>query len=75
MRIKLIWDLRGPDAEQTAKHHAIHLKEYADKHLNESNTSGVEKQSEMHSIAYMICDREQMIEIRDALKPHRAVEA
>lgn len=74
MTIKLIWDFRGPDAEATAKHHAIHLNDYAKKHLIESNISGFEKENDVHSIAYMHCSREQVIEIRDALKPHRALE-
>lgn len=74
MTIKLIWDFRGPDAEATAKHHAIHLNDFAKKHLTESNTSGIEKQTEAHSIAYMLCTKKQVIEIRDALRPHRAFE-
>ena len=28
-QIKLIWDFKGPDALETAKHHCIHLKEFA----------------------------------------------
>ena len=28
-KIKLLWDFRGPDAKETAKHHTTHLKEYA----------------------------------------------
>ena len=28
-KIKLLWDFRGPDALETAKHHTIHLKEFA----------------------------------------------
>lgn len=74
MDIKLIWDFRGPDAEPTAKHHAIHLNDYAKKNLTEENIAGFEKQNDMHSVAFMHCNRSEMIEIRDALKPHRAFE-
>ena len=28
-KIKLLWDFRGPDAKATAKHHTLHLKEFA----------------------------------------------
>ena len=28
-KIKLLWDFRGPDAKKTAKHHTIHLKDFA----------------------------------------------
>lgn len=31
-KIKLLWDFKGPDpdAKETAKHQAIHLKEFAE---------------------------------------------
>ena len=29
-KIKLLWDFRGEDAAETAKHHTIHLKEFAE---------------------------------------------
>jgi len=28
-KIKLLWDFRGEDAKEIAKHHTIHLKEFA----------------------------------------------
>ena len=28
-KIKLLWDFRGEDALETAKHHTTHLKEFA----------------------------------------------
>ena len=30
-KIKLIWDFRGPEALEIAKHHVIHLEEFAKK--------------------------------------------
>lgn len=77
-RVKLIWDFHGTDAEGTAKHHAIHLREYAAK--VGLNTYGVgeeilvetEPLRQAHVIAYMIVDRDDMIEVRDALRPQRA---
>jgi len=28
-KIKLLWDFRGEDAKETAKHHTIHLEEFS----------------------------------------------
>ena len=71
-KIKMIWDFRGPAAEKTAEHHEIHLKEYIIIEKFELNITGFEVLSEMHAIAYMVATDENMIQIRDALKPHRA---
>lgn len=71
MIIKLIWDIKGADAEQTAKHHEIHLKEFAEREKMDSQI-GVEVQNEMHSIAFMTVDKSVVYQVRDALKPHRA---
>ncbi len=70
-KIKLIWDFFGPAAEGTAKHHAIHLDEYAQKHSLETYGVGEEKVSEDQFTAYMIVDEKNMIGVRDALKPQR----
>lgn len=69
--IKLIWDFRGPASAKTAEHHEIHLKQYiiAEKLL--PNITGFETFGEMHSIAFMVVTNENMILVRDALKPHR----
>lgn len=32
MQVRLLWDFRGPDAEQTAKHFEVHLREFFRKH-------------------------------------------
>lgn len=72
MLIKLIWDFRGPGAQQIAVHHAIHLKEFIEKEKLENMTSGAEEVSEFHHIAYLIVEQSQMIKMRDALRPQRA---
>ena len=70
-QIKLIWDFRGSASEKTAQHHEIHLKEFiAIEKLPLENT-GFEIISEMHAIAYIVVTDEHMIQLRDALKPHR----
>lgn len=71
-KIKLIWDFKGSVSLNTAKHHCIHLKEFAQLeklHYYEVNHLEI---SDMHSIAFIIVDEIDMRTLRDALKPHRA---
>ncbi len=70
-KIKLIWDFRGPAATKTAEHHEIHLKEYITIEKLPLSITGFEAINDMHAIAYMVVTDEQMILVRDALKPHR----
>ena len=72
MIIKIIWDFRGEDSEQTAIHHAIHLKEFCTKEKLEVNKVAHTVMNEFHSIAFIQTDKKNVIVIRDALKPHRA---
>jgi hypothetical protein len=70
-RIKLIWDFKGPDALETAKHHCIHLKEFSQ--LENLNYHEVDHNqlNEMYTIAFITVDESNMKIFRDALKPHR----
>ena len=70
--IKMIWDFRGPAAGKTAEHHEIHLKEYIQAEQISPQITGLETHSEMHSIAFMVVSDENLIKVRDSLKPHRA---
>lgn len=70
-KIKLIWDFRGTVAEKTAQHHEIHLKEFIKTENLPLEITGFEVLNEMHSIAYMIVYQDDMIKVRDLLKPHR----
>ena len=68
--IRLIWDFYGPDAEQTAIHHAKHLKEYAVLHqLQEADTGVSHEQNGV--TAWIDVLRKDMISVRDTLKPKR----
>lgn len=69
--IKLIWDFRGPASAKTAEHHEIHLKQYIAIEKLSPNITGFEVLNEMYAIAYMVVTDENMIQVRDALKPHR----
>ena len=70
-KIKLIWDFRGPSSAKIAEHHEIHLKEYIEAEKLPLNITGFEIINEMHAIAFMVVTDENMIQVRDALKPHR----
>ncbi len=70
-KIKLIWNFRGPDALEIAKHHVIHLKEFAEiekLHYYESNSL---EHSEYFSIAFIVVDEVDMLTYKNALKPDR----
>ncbi|MFG6686175.1 hypothetical protein ACGK9U_06310 [Mariniflexile sp. HNIBRBA6329] len=69
--LKLIWDFRGPDASRIAQHHEIHLKEYIQQENLDIKITGFENLNEVHSIAFLVVNENEMKPIRDALKPHR----
>lgn len=70
-QIKLIWDFRGPDSTTTAEHHEIHLKEYLVANNYSLQITGFQILNEMHAIAFMVVEENDMIRFRDVLKPHR----
>lgn len=70
-KLKLIWDFRGPTSEKTAEHHLVHLNEYIKLNNLEIPVSGTERISEMHNLAYIVCNEEDMPSLRATLKPHR----
>lgn len=72
LSVKLIWDFRGADALAFAKHHALHLNEYLTQKSYPDHVAGSHPLTDFHAIAYLLCNRENMITLRDELKPHRA---
>ena len=70
-KLKLIWDFRGPNALKTAEHHTIHLKDYVAIEKLDITVISFQAVSDMHSIAFMVVNEQDMKPIRDALKPHR----
>jgi hypothetical protein len=70
-KIKLIWDFRGEAATKTAEHHVIHLNEYLEKEKYSLKKTGFEIINEMHAIAFIVVEEQDMIRFRDVLKPHR----
>ena len=70
-KIKLIWDFKGPDGLETAKHHCVHLKQFIQIEGLVSHEIAFETLNEMHSIAFVTVNEVDMKIFRDALKPHR----
>lgn len=70
-RIKLIWDFRGPNAIQTAKHHVVHLKEFVESESLEHTLCDIEERSAMQCLAYLVVEKKHMNDLRDRLKPHK----
>jgi hypothetical protein len=70
-KIKLIWDFRGPEALEIAKHHVIHLEEFATKEQLYFFETNVEPVNELYCLAYITVKEADMLTYRDALIPHR----
>ena len=70
-KLKLIWDFRGPNSSKTAEHHETHLKEYIKLEKLNISITGYQNISDMHAIAFLVIDEQDMKPVRDALKPHR----
>ncbi|MFK7899529.1 MAG: hypothetical protein AB8B61_02100 [Cyclobacteriaceae bacterium] len=73
-KIKLIWDFRGQDSEQTAKHHEKHLLEFVEREQVKETVVGVDQLGELHFTAYVAVLSGDMVLVRDALIPHRGEE-
>ena len=70
-KIKLLWDFRGPDALETAKHHTIHLKEFATIENLQFHEIDVKELNTMLCTAFIVVNESDMKVYRDALKPQR----
>jgi hypothetical protein len=70
-KIKLLWDFRGPDAKETAKHHTIHLKEFALLEKLTFHKIDIEEKNPMLVTAFITVNETDMKIYRDALKPQR----
>ncbi len=70
-KIRLLWDFRGPDSLKTAKHHIIHLKEFATiKKLPFIEISIIEQNIYLNS-AFIIINETELSVYKNALKPDR----
>ncbi len=70
-KIRLLWDFRGPDSLETAKHHVIHLKEFAEiEKLPFIEISIIEQNIYLNS-AFIIIFETELSVYKNALKPDR----
>ena len=70
-KIRLLWDFRGPDALETAKHHVIHLKEFAEKENLPFVESSIIEQNQYLCSAFIIIFETELSIYKNALKPDR----
>ena len=70
-KIKLLWDFRGPDALETAKHHTLHLKEFSAIENLPFHEIDIKELNPMLCAAFIVVNESYMKVFRDALKPHR----
>ena len=70
-KIKLIWDFKGDEAKEIAKHHVIHLNEFTVKEKISNISSGIDVVNDIHCIAFLVVNEQDVIIVRDTLKPHR----
>lgn len=75
-KIKLKWDFRGPEANQTAKHFLTHLIEFLQKenlpHYNKKSRQGLEQTSNYLCSVFLIIELKELTFFKEHLKPHRA---
>ena len=72
-KIKLIWDFRGAEAQGIAKHHAIHLGDFAVREKLSFYEVGTDEGAFQHWMAFVIVEESNMKLLRDALRPHRGI--
>lgn len=70
-KIRLIWDFRGPDAKETAKHHAVHLKEFAEIEQLTYFEVSIDEQNAYLCTAFIIINEKDLAIYKNALKPNR----
>ncbi|MBL4593442.1 MAG: hypothetical protein JKX68_06460 [Flavobacteriales bacterium] len=71
-KIKLIWEFSGPEAEETAKHHAVVLERVSAKKKIEYSIPGTEYINHVSWLAYLIVLEKNVPVIKDVLKPLRS---
>ena len=70
-KIKLIWDFKGDEAKEIAKHHVVHLNEFTAKEKISNISSGIDFVNDIYCIAFLVVNEQDVIIVRDTLKPHR----
>ena len=73
--ITLIWDFHGGDAEGMAVHHVKHLEQFMARENIEFSRAFTQSNADIHCMACLTVLEKDVITLRDALQPHRAVVA
>ena len=71
-KLRFVWEFFGPDSNQLAKHHHIHLNEFFSKENISNIKTGVEQESSNFSFSYVIIDGSYLELIKASLRPHKA---
>ena len=71
-KLRFVWEFFGPDSNQLAKHHHIHLNEFFSKAIISNINTGVEQDSSNFSFSYVIIDDSYLELIKASLRPHKA---
>jgi hypothetical protein len=71
--VKFIWDFRGINALETAKHQLIHLVEFMNNNNLNIQDKGYQEINEIHSFCFVTLEKEHLNFIREKLKPHRGL--
>jgi hypothetical protein len=71
-KIRLIWDFYGDTAPETAKHHLKHLGEFMERSNLPIYNQGTASETELHCLAFITVDEDQVKNLRDTLRPKRA---
>ena len=69
--IKLICDFKGPVSNKTAPHFHSHLKEFLALEKMYEYKTGLEENSDHHSIVFVITNTEDLDFFKKKLKPNR----
>ena len=72
-KVKLIWDFRGTDTQKMAEHYNKHLVEFFESKKINLIESGFTRVSEMYNFTYAVIDKLDVNNVKDAIKPHRAL--
>ena len=70
--LRFVWEFFGPDSNQLANHHYIHLNEFFSKENISNINTGVEQESSNFSFSYVIIDDSYLELIKASLRPHKA---
>ncbi len=70
-KLRLLWDFRGPDSLEIAKHHVIHLKEFTQIDKLSFVEASVIEQNKYINSAFIIIFEIDLEVFKTALKPHR----